>query len=289
MKLHKIEKISCIIPFYSLFFISIVTMVELKRNKASKKRWLQVQGVLTLTFLLVGIIFACIPADAPEYIRWIVCAIISTGGNFLLIEIQRRAWLERPKEEPDLIPIQSEKKSKKGLWITLGIVGTIFFMIIVVAGAILYGESNNPYSKLEDTNGPENTSLAYITKEAMLTDEEHGSSWFVSEGQYGEQTNAKKYRNDDYDRIHFSAKKSSGISTKQATKIEEGTLTLKITSELTKGNAEIIIVIDGEYHSSVPLNETYTITLDDIAGKTVLVRMGCEAAEIDVTVERTIS
>ena len=73
-----------------------------------------------------------------------------------------------------------------------------------------------------------------------------------------------------------------------ASKIESGTLILDISSELTAGNAEIILLVDDQYHSHVPVGGKQTVTLDDVAGKTVLVRIGCEAAQLELTVERRI-
>jgi hypothetical protein len=59
-----------------------------------------------------------------------------------------------------------------------------------------------------------------------------------------------------------------------------------VSSQLEEGNLEIIIVVDGEYYAHVPINQTSSVALSDIAGKTVLVKMAAESAKVSVVVKR---
>lgn len=162
-------------------------------------------------------------------------------------------------------------------------------VLTLVVCLVLFIQFSNPYHAYEDTNGPDNTSLEQITEKEIVETSSSYYGWGTVFGTYGEQTEAQNnWKDVDYDRVRRTWKHISGVQTLQATKINEGTLRLTITSEVVKGNMEIIILVDGIYCCSVPVNGAHTITLNDIEGKIVIVRMGCEAAEVDVTVEREI-
>ena len=53
------------------------------------------------------------------------------------------------------------------------------------------------------------------------------------------------------------------------------------------GNAEIVILIDGEYYCSVDVNQSKTVTLQDISNKEILVKLAGEDAKIKIDVKRT--
>lgn len=186
------------------------------------------------------------------------------------------------------------KKSRKRLFITLGIVGgavlTTLFVLYVVFVLYYIIFLPRPYDGVTDTNGLVDTSLAIITQEEIINGEQACSAYNVSGGVgRGEKTKAEiQWEDLDYDQIHYKFGKITGIKTMHASKIESGTLILDISSELTAGNAEIIILVDDQYHSHVPVSGKQTVTLDDVAGKTVLVRIGCEAAQLELTIERRI-
>ena len=72
----------------------------------------------------------------------------------------------------------------------------------------------------------------------------------------------------------------------QATKIFVNTLTLNINSFVESGNAEIIILIDGEYYCSVDVNQSRSIILQDISNKEVIVKLAGEDAKITMNVSR---
>jgi hypothetical protein len=189
-----------------------------------------------------------------------------------------------------------KKKSRKKLFITLGIVGgalmttlVVLYAAFVISTIHTLRESARPYHEMEDTNGPADTSLALITQEELIAGNLGGYAYKSAYFGHGESTKVTgKFADVDYERRSCRWGKTSGAWTIHSSKIENGTLILDITSELTTGNAEIIILVDGQYHSHVPVGGKQTVMLEDVAGKTVLVRVGCEAAQMEITVERRI-
>ena len=189
-----------------------------------------------------------------------------------------------------------KKKSRKKLFITLGVVGgvvltalVVLYVVFVVSAIHTLRENTRPYHKMEDTNGPVDTSLALITQEELVAGKLGGYAYRSVSSGHGESTEVTgKFADVDYERRSCRWGKTSGAWTIHSSKIKSGTLILDITSELTAGNAEIIILVDGQYHSHVPVGGKQTIVLDGVAEKTVLVRIGCEAAQMEITVERRV-
>ena len=65
-------------------------------------------------------------------------------------------------------------------------------------------------------------------------------------------------------------------------------MSLRITSTVESGNAEIYVFVDNTLHSKVNINETVELFLEDISNKTVYVKAACESAKISIEVEREI-
>lgn len=140
---------------------------------------------------------------------------------------------------------------------------------------------------IADQNGEENTALAQLTREDLISGRNstmlfHSSSFAGSRSDAGSQ-----YRDEDYTRITHKFGKLSGVITAQATKRQSQFLTLIITTVLESGNMEVAIIVDGQYYCSVPLNQTTTIKLEDASGKLVLVRVAGESAKGEVSVTRS--
>lgn len=142
-------------------------------------------------------------------------------------------------------------------------------------------------SAIEDTNGPNNTNLAVIDMNEILSDVDEYSSILSRSTQKGSQTNIEGRLSEyNYEECTFSSKKFSGVMTLQATRTMHDTLTLAVSSKLDTGNLEIVIIVDGEYHSHVPVNQNTSVVLTDISGKTVVVKLAAESAELKVSVKR---
>ena len=86
--------------------------------------------------------------------------------------------------------------------------------------------------------------------------------------------------------MSFSCEKISGVKILQATKTQSNELPLSINSKLKAGNMEVIIIVDNQHYESIAANEVKTIDLKDVAGKSVVVIMAAESANVDVSVTR---
>jgi hypothetical protein len=173
--------------------------------------------------------------------------------------------------------------NKKLIALCISIPVAIIVAILIAVIISLASESN-----FVDTNGPENFALTEITRDDILSKNNNYRSSMVSEQHSGRHTNiiGTKLRDVDYDHISRSFGKIHGVVILQATKISGNTLTLNINSSVESGNAEIVIIIDGEYYCSVDVNQDQSIALQDISNKEVIVKLAGEAAKIKIDVTR---
>lgn len=139
-----------------------------------------------------------------------------------------------------------------------------------------------------DTNGEDNFALTDIKREDILGTGYGYKSYNFSNNYYGDHTGitSLKYQNYDYDYINMSFGKIHGVTFVNATKISGDTLELHIESTVESGNAEIVILVDGEYYRSVEVNKKESVILEDISNKEVFVKLGCEGAKMEIEVAR---
>ena len=173
--------------------------------------------------------------------------------------------------------------NKKLIALCISIPVAIIVAILIAVIISLASESN-----FVDTNGPENFALTEITRDDILSKNNNYRSWMVSEQHSGRHTNiiGTKLRDVDYDYISRSFGKIHGVVILQATKISGNTLTLNINSSVESGNAEIVIIVDGEYYCSVDVNQNQSITLQNIANKEILINLAGEGAKMKIDVTR---
>lgn len=140
---------------------------------------------------------------------------------------------------------------------------------------------------IADMNGPDDPSVTTMTLEQILSTESGYRASFGGSGGSGEHSGLdwplEQY---DWDRYHLKYRQVSGIMTLQATLVTEPVLVLDFETVLTAGNLEIVILIDGEYDRHVDVRGSQTVEIHDAAGKTVVVRMAAEGAEVELTVSR---
>jgi hypothetical protein len=161
-------------------------------------------------------------------------------------------------------------------------------VVVIVAILIAVIISLTSESDFVDTNGPENFALTEITRDDILNKDNNYRSFMVSERHSGRHTNiiGTRLRDYDYDHISRSFGKIHGIVILQATKISGNTLTLNISSSVESGNAEIVIIVDGEYYCSVDVNQDQSITLQNVSNKEVIVKFAGEEAKMKIDVTR---
>ena len=159
---------------------------------------------------------------------------------------------------------------------------------VIVAILIAVIISLTSKSDFIDTNGPENFALTEITRDDILSKDNNYRSSVVTEKHSGHHTNiiGTRLRDCDYDHISKSFGKIHGVVILQATKISGNALTLNISSSVESGNAEIVIIIDGEYYCSADVNQEHSITLQDISNKEVVVKLAGEGAKMNIEVNR---
>ena len=177
------------------------------------------------------------------------------------------------------------KKGKNKLKLALLItIPTVLFLSLAIGLIIMFLSPSN----FVDTNGPDNFALTEITRDDILSKDNNYRSSMVSEKHSGRHTNiiGTRLRDVDYDYISRSFGKIHGVIILQATKISGNTLTLNISSSVEAGNAEIVIIIDGEYYCSVDVNESQTVTLQDVSNKEVIVKLAAEGAKMKIDVTR---
>lgn len=187
-----------------------------------------------------------------------------------------------PKQESE--PIRETEKGipkavKLALCISIPVIVAIFVLVICLI----------PKVEFADTNGPDNFSLNTITREDILKSRNSSSAFKSSKKCWGSGTKILSgiYQEYDYTNVTCSYGKIDGVCVLQATKISKNSLTLNINSVVEEGNAEIVILVDGEYYCSVDVNQNQSITLQGVADKIVLVKLAAESAKIKVDVSRT--
>lgn len=170
------------------------------------------------------------------------------------------------------------KSVKLALCISIPVIVAIFVLVICLI----------PKVEIADTNGPDNFALNTITREDILKSR-NSSAFKSSKKCWGSGTKIRSgiYQEYDYTNVTCSYGKIDGVCVLQATKITGNTLTLNINSVVESGNAEIVILVDGEYYCSVDVNQNQSITLQGVADKIVLVKLAAESAKIKVDVSRT--
>ena len=271
-KFQRIQIISSIIPFWSTIFVAVATMIKLKRRVASTKIWLY----FVLTFFLSGIsvyfLNTVIMTGKHPLLNIIASGLILTVTNVLFVDFQIMCdQIERPK-------------ATKTHSMQLAICCTIAMIICIVVSLF---SLLSPSVNIEDINGRENTKLGLIKMDEIISTNNHYSAFSSHTLKTGSCTNVTgRLKDYDYQECSFSCKKISGIMTLQATKTTCKHITLEISSQLEEGNMEIVIVIDGEYYSHIPINQNNLIALSDIAGKTVVVKVAAESAKLSVSVKR---
>ena len=108
-KFQKLQKISSIIPVFSTVFVAFVTMLELKKQKASVKRWLCFALAFFLSGILVYLLNAVIMTGEHPILNLIASWLILAGANDLMVELQ----IARVKEVEQKKKINMLKEKEK--------------------------------------------------------------------------------------------------------------------------------------------------------------------------------
>lgn len=275
-KFQKIQKWCSFVPCVSTVFIVIVTMLTMKRHHASPKQWLKVVLIFFASMLVASFVSTFLMTGQHMLLTLIVNTLILAIPNLLYVDIQSRCTSQTLE--------QSKPASKKPILIGGIVLSAV--MSAVVLGVFIYSLVTPGYT-VEDINGVEDSSLAVITLEEIVSKKEYYSSKKVSYGTDGDDSditgNLDQY---DYDECRYTVALFSGIKIIQATKTDSDTLTLKFSTERQSGNLEIVVIVDGEYYCHVDATGTQSVTLAGVSGKTILVKVAGESAQFKITVDR---
>lgn len=290
-KFQKIQKLSSIIPVFSTAFVSVVTMLELKRRKASFKLWIYFVVLFFVSGTVAWLVNTYVMTGQNPFLNIVVIGGILAIANLLMVDLQVKVSKNGTiyQDEKTKKPPLSRAKKITIIAVSSG-VGSTILLIAIIYIIYMVGLSAFNARVIEDINGSENKTLAVITLDEMMgTNRDYASLGLYTKVD-GENTEITNYnlKECDYDTVNYRVSEIHGVLTLQATKTDADQMDLEIQSEVVSGNMEIIIVVDNECYKSVAANETCFVSLSDISGKLVLVKMGAESAELQVTVKRTI-
>lgn len=272
-KFQKFQKISSIVPFFSSFFVFFATMFELKRQKASAKKWFLFYLIFFSSGVAVYFINTVIMSGDLPILNLIASGLVLALANILCVDLQ----VYQP----------NDPAKKKNLIIsTVILVGfsavIIFISLVSIAFSALFSSED-----FVDTNGAADTSVAEITVSDVLGTKNAYKAYYSVFRYDGDDSYVPNdFEDFDRDTCRYQAKKIQGILMLQATKIKQNTLTLHISSSLTEGNLEIFVIVDGELYERLPANVLQSVTVENAAGKLVFVKVAAEAAACSVSVDR---
>lgn len=294
-KFQIIQQWLSLIPFWSTLFIAIVTYIDLYRKKARAIYWVKYGLNFFVSAIAVTVLNGIVMTGEHIILNIIASAALLVLTNFYFVQIQFEAMQKEQNKESsdDIISTKSEALAPKHI-IILIVISLVLWALGVTAFACYRIVDNfiaNTDKKIEDTNGPDDFSVVTITDEEIAkTDYSDYSAFLFGSSTEGSPSgvsdeNLKKV---DYDKTRYTSSSLSGIYVANATKTESNAMSLKITSTVESGNAEIYVFIDNKLHSKVNINETVELFLEDISDKTVYVKVACESAKMVIEVEREI-
>ena len=178
-------------------------------------------------------------------------------------------------------------RNSNKLIITIVVLVAVGFLLFTAAiiGIVIYAVANG---QIADENGADNTALAVLGEEEIVNKLDKYATSMSGEKRSGGRSmiTGGSLREYDYDSFLGTYGSISGVKTLLATKTDADTLLVTFESTLESGNMELFIIIDGVIDRRVAANEKTTVSLEGVAGKTVLVKLAGESAECQVTVTR---
>lgn len=279
-KFQKAQKASSIVPFFSTFFITLATMIEFKKRRASTKLYIQAIVSVAASFIVAFFVNQWVLTGQHQILNYIAMGLLFLPANLYMVELQVRSQTEEHQHSGTDEKVTGKHTRKYRVY--LGAAGAVGVMALAMILALLI-----PLPQIEDLNGVNNTALAQIAMEEIVsTDRDYTAQMprMYHDGAHSEAGGA--YQDIDYERVQYKCKKFSGVYTIQATRVADHQVTVEIDSTLTSGNLEFFIFIDGQFHMRLAGNKDHSILLDDVAGKLILLKIGGESAEFAVTISR---
>ncbi len=287
-RLAKTQKVLCLLPYLSTVIVFFISMMQLKKHRAGVKLWALLFGIFFGAGALAAVITGTVMSGQYPILDFIVTWCILTLANFGFIEVQKRAETCSVTEEGEVHAMEVQRKRKYYL-LAVFAVGLLAFLIVLFAFVLpMVIDHLNSFSRIEDINGAEDTSLNTITREDILA-EEHTSSMLMvgyhTEGAASGVTG--KYKKYDADTVRYSIGEFHGVAVAQATRSASDRLILTVDSEVEEGNLAIVVTVDGEYYCDAAVGSAEQIVLEGVKDKLVLVKIAGESARISVQIARS--
>jgi hypothetical protein len=130
-------------------------------------------------------------------------------------------------------------------------------------------------------------SLDTVTEEEIINYKIH-RAYRTKTKNYGDRTGADKYADKDYANNFISTHEITGIYVISTTKAVDCTLELNVSSELTGGRAKIVVIRDNEIVEYLDFGDGKQLVYDVKGEHLYVVKLVCEKAALEVTVNRNL-
>lgn len=294
-KFQIIQQWFSLIPFWSTLLIAIVTYIILYRKKVSVVYWVKFSLNFFVSAIAVTLLNGIVMTGEHIILNIIASAALLILTNCYFVQIQFEVMKKEQNVESDNDVTNTKQKAflskYKKILIAIPFVLWALGVTVFVGYRIVDNFMANADKKIEDTNGPDDFSIVSIKDEEIAdTNYSNSSAFLVSSFTEGSRSDVsdKRIEEVDYDKTRYTSGSLSGIYVANVTKTNSNSMSLRITSTVESGNAEIYVFIDNTLHSKVNINETVELFLEDISNKTVYVKAACESAKISIEVEREI-
>lgn len=275
----KTQRFLSLIPFVAFLGIAAYTYINFAKYKASFVRWVLFALVLFVFGFATHCVEASVSAESLLILNLALKYMIGIGCSLLFIELQ----LSEQHEKSIVIP--------KNIRVVMIIAVTALIICIVMSTAVpSIIDTIKTMNKLsvEDTNGSDNYSLVKITRDDLINNNEC-SILLYSELKEGNSSliDDLQLEDCDYDKLNFDSGKFNGVTSVHATKTDKDIVKLDINVTLEKGNAELAIIVDGEYYCNVDINKHSEIVIENAKNKTIVLKAAGESADIRIEITRS--
>ena len=168
------------------------------------------------------------------------------------------------------------------------IVAAVFALVLVIM--LIFINIKDAEEAKESGIDLKNFNLETISDEAIITQANRSKSYSVSKKHYGKSSGISDtaYLKADYDNCEFSCRKIIGIMTVSATKIENATLNLTVSSTLNSGKMKIVVIQDNQILEEIPVGEPVQLNVSATEESLIYVKVIGEDANMKISVTREI-
>lgn len=291
-KLYDFEKVIFFVPFVSTTVIAVITYILLQKYKSSVRIWLNFFLTIAVSLLVVAFVNIYVMSGLFIVLNIIVSALLLSITNICLVNLQKKA--EKLSAEEREIPQEAKSGNFKAFFkkhkVAIIVSGVAIYLILVfgfVGFRILYAYKTDI---IKDTNGQSDYTLNTITVQEIADAKFNNyTSFFSGSSSEGEDSEINDIRLEeaDYDTTVFKAKSLNGVLIANAVKTDSPKVNFKITSTLKSGNLAISVYVVDSFYCDVAVNSTEEISVENISGKTVYVKVAGEQADMSIEVLRT--